>query len=72
MLRAERPLGADVFVEPRVVDDFEIRTGKPAVKFVAADAAPRGVVIGAAAVEARARDIEESREILRIHGPLSS
>ena len=51
-----------LLIEPGIVHDREVGASEPAVKHVAADPAPRGVVIGAAGVHARAGDVEEARE----------
>ena len=60
VLCAERALVvADVPVEPVIVHEAEVSAGEAGVEIVAADAAPGGVVIGAARVDARAGDVEE-------------
>jgi len=53
---------ADVFIQPGVVHDAKIRTTK-VVQFVAADAAPGGVVVSAPLVITRTNDVVQAREV---------
>ena len=64
MLGAEWTFAADVLVEPGVVHDVEIRATETAPESVAADAAPRRVMIGAARMEARTANVEKVREVV--------
>ena len=50
---------AEVAFDPDVVHQTEIGAGETCMELVAADAAPGGVVIGAARVDTRADDVEE-------------
>ena len=70
ILRPQRSLAADVLLEPRIVDETEVRAGEPRVEIVAADPAPGREVVRAARVHARARDVEESGE--RLPNPRSA
>ena len=55
ILLAQLALAAYVLVEPRIVNYAEVGSGKAAVKLVAADAAPCGVMVSAKAMEAGLR-----------------
>ena len=55
--------------EPGIVDDGKIRAREATVEFIAADAAPRRVVIRAAVVNAGARDVEQLGKVLADPGP---
>ena len=64
ILSAERTLATDVLRRAIRCHDREIGPGEAAVKLVAADAAPCGVVIGATGIEAGADDVEQVGKIL--------
>jgi hypothetical protein len=58
VLPIQEALDSDVTIEPFVGHEGEVHADKAAVEVVAADPAPRGVMIRAAGVEAGAGDVE--------------
>jgi hypothetical protein len=73
ILGAERALFPDVAVEPFVVTSVKSATVAAGVELIAADAAPGGLVVGAARAGAGADDVEQVRETpVAATGPLSS
>ena len=64
ILRAQRTFAADVFIELGIVHEAGIRAAETRSEFIAADAAPGGVMICPAGRVAGVADVKEVGEVL--------
>ncbi|MNC21378.1 hypothetical protein D3C75_693570 [compost metagenome] len=59
---AQHPLAADMLIQPGIIHDAVVCSCEAAMEFITADPAPRGKMIGSAAVKAGAGNVKQLRE----------